>query len=759
MKEKKRKHILKFFFTIFTVILFTAVMRSTAYAASGTCGETSWSLDNGVLTVSGSGAMADYIATSPNTVPWFSLRSQINKVVIGNGVTHIGDYVFYYNENLSSLELGTGVTTIGECAFLGTKLSSISLPTSIMEIESGAFYTASMTTARVPASCIMPADYDRGVFCDAVVTFYGTCGTDMSFELNTSADLLTLTGTGPMAEFEVVNDMIVTPWSKFSYDVRTIQIGDGITSISMGAFCNCDLLGSVSFGSGLQTIGGMAFAASGLTSITIPGNVTSIEDYAFFSCSSLTNIQLTEGLQTIGDAAFASCAAGSVVIPSSVTSIGGSAFWEIIPSTCYNLSNASLDINYMHDGSSIYSPLTVGPGMTITCGDTKSYNSNTLYSSGSTVTLTPDSNLIISDVAVNNVPIAETVGTYGFTMPDRASSVTFTSAEITPTPEVTDPLDTNLKFKAASLTLEGDISINYYIAKSALDGYDSFYVHFVKDVNDGSSIKQTSDVSTYTLSTIDGIQCYVFSFNGIAAKEMNDMVSATIYASKNITQYYGNSLPYSVANYAYSILSYSTSDTLKTAIVDMLNYGSDAQTYFGYNTANLVNSTLSEAQMQLATSEVPTLANNSSYIKQDSDAVNFHSVSLVLENKVLLKYYLDLGSYTGDREALTLAITYQDANGLNVTKTYSGSEWTLQDGYYTKEFTELAAKDMSIVCTAVVYENYGTVNQTTVSSPLQYSIETYAYNQVLNSSNTNLVKLLNDMMKYSNSLKTYFINK
>ena len=63
--------------------------------ASGTCGENlSWVLtEDGVLRISGNGAMPDYSTSS--VAPWYSKRTKITSVVVEPGVTNVGDYAFY----------------------------------------------------------------------------------------------------------------------------------------------------------------------------------------------------------------------------------------------------------------------------------------------------------------------------------------------------------------------------------------------------------------------------------------------------------------------------------------------------------------------------------------------------------------------------------------------------------------------------------------------------------------------------------------
>ena len=126
---------------------------------------------------------------------------------------------------------------------------------------------------------------------------------------------LTVSGTGAMADYEEYND---TPWS--SYDVKTIVIESGVTSIGVKALSSC----------------------SKLESVSIPASVTSIGNYAFEACGSYATaltVSFAEGskLLTIGEEAFRSANLKSIDIPNSVTSIGRSAF-----SGCSNLESVSI---------------------------------------------------------------------------------------------------------------------------------------------------------------------------------------------------------------------------------------------------------------------------------------------------------------------------------------------------------------------------------------------------------------------------------
>ena len=131
--------------TLALMLLTTA----TAWAAvgdvvdSGTCGDNlTWTLtENGddavtwannttghtalTLTITGSGAMADYTYSS---MPWESNRQSVTRLVLPDGLTHVGNYAFNTCNNVTSVTLPASVTSIGESAFtlVGFKTSSCS---------------------------------------------------------------------------------------------------------------------------------------------------------------------------------------------------------------------------------------------------------------------------------------------------------------------------------------------------------------------------------------------------------------------------------------------------------------------------------------------------------------------------------------------------------------------------------------------------------------------------------------------------------
>ena len=110
---------------------------------SGTCGAAgnnlSWRVDEaGVLTISGSGNMANYTADAP--APWFDVADLVTSVVIKSGVTSIGSYAFFACWSMTRVDIPATVTSIGANAFdWCSSLTSVTIPGGVTAIADGLF--------------------------------------------------------------------------------------------------------------------------------------------------------------------------------------------------------------------------------------------------------------------------------------------------------------------------------------------------------------------------------------------------------------------------------------------------------------------------------------------------------------------------------------------------------------------------------------------------------------------------------------------
>ena len=150
----------------------------------GTCGKNlTWTLDDGTLTISGTGEMYNYFTY---TVPWYSSRKLIRKVVLEVGVTTIGDWAFSHCFRLTSMVIPDSVTTMGSLAFrCCTSLTNVIIPDSVTTIGAYAFdWCTSLTSVIIP---------DNVTTISSKVFAYCTALKEIYYKRGTKIDLNSLT--------------------------------------------------------------------------------------------------------------------------------------------------------------------------------------------------------------------------------------------------------------------------------------------------------------------------------------------------------------------------------------------------------------------------------------------------------------------------------------------------------------------------------------------------------------------------------------
>lgn len=262
--------------------------------------------ENGIgdtLVIDGLGAMKDYYSTS---APWQAYKESLEQLILGPGVTHIGEYAFSNCTNLTgNLFLSEVLTSIGRYAFYKCNFyGHLVIPNSVTTIGNSAFRDCKAFSGLSLSDNLSKIESS---------VFQG-CG---GFTGN-----LIIPNSVTSIEFSAFSDC-----SNFTGD---LVIPDSVTNIESYAFAYWwKLRGKLTLSSELKSIPEGCFYMSGFTGdLLIPQNITSIESFAFGGNKFTGELKLPGKLKRISQSAFTDCEylSGKVVLPETVESIGGNIF-------------------------------------------------------------------------------------------------------------------------------------------------------------------------------------------------------------------------------------------------------------------------------------------------------------------------------------------------------------------------------------------------------------------------------------------------
>ncbi len=268
----------------------------------------------------------------------------------GLPVTTIGPFAFSRSWETTDVTIPDSVLEIGSYAFYGSQLVKVRIPDSVVRLGAFSFASGQLRCVSIGSGVVSIGDHafdvpyflkDVAFFGDAPALGADVFGADGNG--GSSATIFRLPErSGWTNSFGGLPTSLLDQSTLFGYTATNNSV---VLTAYFGPDGAVNIPSAVS-GLPVTGLGDFVFAEnSGITSVTVPASVVAVGDNAFLLCSGLTNVDLGEHVSRIGFGAFAASALNTVTIPKGVTFIGGAAFDQ-----CNGLTRITVD-----PGNPVYS--------------------------------------------------------------------------------------------------------------------------------------------------------------------------------------------------------------------------------------------------------------------------------------------------------------------------------------------------------------------------------------------------------------------
>ena len=243
MKQQLNRILCSMLALLLCVGLFMAGAKPVSAAETeGACGENaSWNLQNGVLTISGAGPMANY--NELFLPPWLELSDQIQRVNVDEGITTISPMAFYHGTNLKAVVMPDSVKSLGYLAFAGCTSLVLITMNGVEQIGNSCFFGCeSLVNVTLPVG--LKSIGDQAFFLCTSLGGITIPATVEAFGHSVFANCNSLVSVKFLAPLTVL------PQSTFySCDLLwVLQLPSQIEMVESNALTECDSLNSVIFG-------------------------------------------------------------------------------------------------------------------------------------------------------------------------------------------------------------------------------------------------------------------------------------------------------------------------------------------------------------------------------------------------------------------------------------------------------------------------------------------------------------------------------
>lgn len=298
-----------------------------------------------------------------------------------------------------------------------------------------------------------------------------------------------------------------------------------------------------------------------------------------------------------------------------------------------------------------------------------------------------------------------------------------------------------------------DLSMLYAIPVESLRNCSDIKLKVVKDyiLQDGTT-EAREKLLTPVEYAIDGTLYYRFDYKEVSAKEIGDTLTTSLEFTKGEREYNGKVDEYSLKRYAEERLAASANESFKRLLVDLLNYGAAAQSYFEYKTDKPVNADLTEEQKALSLGKY----NGITKVVSDEDTGVYEAEitrkNIKFGNRIELLVATSFG-IDSNLSGVKLKVVYTTASGEEGVETIDGADFVYRTDVnsYTAYFNGLKASEFRSVLFLTLVRG-----DEAISATVKYSLDTYAANRLEASTDENYKELLKKTLIYSDSAKNYF---
>lgn len=247
----------------------------------------------------------DVIGYGCNSITEYNISTNNLNYMSYNGAIYTKDgqkIIAYPTGKTGDGIVKSGITEIGDYAFAYSKISNVSIPTTVKNMGEGAFFNSSLTSLKIPDSVLTVGEF----LCES------------SHYLET---------------VEIGNGLKKLAYKDFDQctALKTLKFGSGLTDLDLLTFSYCSSLETVTLPEGIEHIGNGCFGeCTKLSTVVMPNSLKEIWYQAFLNCKALKTINFPQHISKINNNAFWGTSIKSVSLPSEVTYVSKTAF----PSDC-----------------------------------------------------------------------------------------------------------------------------------------------------------------------------------------------------------------------------------------------------------------------------------------------------------------------------------------------------------------------------------------------------------------------------------------